>query len=376
MNQNIKLSIIIPVFNAEQYLGRCVDSIIGQDYENLEIIIVDDGSVDDSFAVCRYYESKDPRVVLVQRENGGQMPARMTGVDFATGDYIGFVDADDYIDRDMYSRVVEKIDDCMPDMVLFGLKEIYPDRVIVKNNRFKEDVYRRNEMEKVMFPSMLSYDVFFEFGILPNLVCKFVRRDFFRKSSLSVSENIVIGEDADATFQLIIQSNIIQTVDINPYNYCKRPDSMMWKPLSSEAIDSLESDLARSFKAYGVYNILKGQLEDYITFVRLFKRPASVSGINSLFSGSACRVALYGAGGFGQALYHEYPDRIALWADIRNHEYSDRGMPVIPVDELVRRQDECDFVFISILNTALCRKIRDELTEAGMKKDIIFWGNI
>lgn len=108
MKQNKpKISVIIPVYNVQDYLRKCLDSICGQTYQNLEIICVDDCSTDASMEILNEYAAKDTRVRVVQRdENGGQAEARQTGIDVATGDYIAFVDSDDWLDDDYYEKML------------------------------------------------------------------------------------------------------------------------------------------------------------------------------------------------------------------------------------------------------------------------------
>ena len=104
-NRMDKISVIVPVWNAHEYLNRCVDSILAQTYENLEVLLVDDGSADDSLSICRQYAEQDRRVRVFHKDNGGQASARNYALDRATGDYIGFVDNDDWILPNMYERL-------------------------------------------------------------------------------------------------------------------------------------------------------------------------------------------------------------------------------------------------------------------------------
>ncbi|MDD6478701.1 MAG: glycosyltransferase [Oscillospiraceae bacterium] len=105
------ISIIVPVYNVEQYLDECVTSIVNQTYENIEIILVDDGSTDNSPKMCDDWAKKDSRIKAIHKENGGASSARNAGLDMATGDYIGFVDSDDYIEAYMYEKLLEAISD-------------------------------------------------------------------------------------------------------------------------------------------------------------------------------------------------------------------------------------------------------------------------
>lgn len=104
-----KISIVVPVYNMEKYLCRCVDSILAQTYQNIQVILVDDGSKDRSYEICDSYGAKDPRVTVIHKENGGLSSARNAGIDAAQGEYIGFVDSDDYIAPDMYEKLIGAI---------------------------------------------------------------------------------------------------------------------------------------------------------------------------------------------------------------------------------------------------------------------------
>lgn len=106
---NPEISIIVPVYNVEKYLKRCIDSILNQSFENFELILVDDGSTDNSGKIVDEYEGIDKRIRVIHKENGGQGSARNRGLDIAKGNYIGFVDSDDWIHRDMYKILYENI---------------------------------------------------------------------------------------------------------------------------------------------------------------------------------------------------------------------------------------------------------------------------
>lgn len=107
MNQKPLISVVVPVYNVEKYLNKCLDSIIGQTYRKLEIILVDDGSTDESGSICDVYREKDSRVRVIHQKNQGLSGARNTGIDNANGELLGFVDSDDYILENMYERLLE-----------------------------------------------------------------------------------------------------------------------------------------------------------------------------------------------------------------------------------------------------------------------------
>ena len=115
-----KISIIVPVYQAEKYISKCIESIVNQTYKNLEIILVDDGSTDRSGEICDEYGKKDNRIVVVHNKNKGVSVARNCGLDIATGDYITFVDSDDYIDLQMYSEMMKVVEKYSCDVVYSG----------------------------------------------------------------------------------------------------------------------------------------------------------------------------------------------------------------------------------------------------------------
>ena len=104
-----KISIIVPVYNVEQYLGKCLDSIINQTYKNIEIILINDGSTDNSLEICNYYKEKDSRIIVINKENGGQSSARNSGLKVSTGNYIMFVDSDDKINLRCCELLIDTI---------------------------------------------------------------------------------------------------------------------------------------------------------------------------------------------------------------------------------------------------------------------------
>lgn len=112
------ISIIVPVYNVERYLNKCLDSIIHQTYNNLEIVLVDDGSTDWSGLICDAYATKDNRVTVIHKENNGLSAARNIGLEYSHGELIGFVDSDDYVDRQMYEILLRQLEEDKSDIAI------------------------------------------------------------------------------------------------------------------------------------------------------------------------------------------------------------------------------------------------------------------
>lgn len=157
---NPLISIIIPVYNVEQYLSKCLESIIKQTYNNIEIILIDDGSSDNSKKICDEYLQKDSRIVVIHKDNEGVSIARNTGLDIAKGEYISFIDADDYIDQDMYEFLLNNLIENNADISSCGYNKVFEDRIekgigsdsnlLLDNvDAVKETIKKRN-----LFPSV------------------------------------------------------------------------------------------------------------------------------------------------------------------------------------------------------------------------------
>ena len=149
-----RLSVIVPVYKAEQYLQQCVESILGQSFADLELLLIDDGSPDGSGAMCDRFAAQDPRVRVIHKENGGVSTARNAGLDAATGDYIAFVDSDDYLDSCMYEKMMAEADRGV-DLVMCDCVKEFPDRSVLYTHNIRGGDYSREQLEKEYFPHLL-----------------------------------------------------------------------------------------------------------------------------------------------------------------------------------------------------------------------------
>ena len=134
-----KVSIIVPIYNVEKYLSKCIESILSQTYKNIEIILVNDGSLDNSAQICDEYAKKDDRIIVIHKANGGVSSARNAGIDIATGKYIGFVDPDDYIENNMYELMVNKIEKYKADIAICGYDYINENYTIERYYHIQQD---------------------------------------------------------------------------------------------------------------------------------------------------------------------------------------------------------------------------------------------
>ena len=185
-----KISVIIPVFNVENHLKKCLDSVIGQTYQNLEIILIDDGSKDASGAICDAYAEKEPRIICVHQENGGVSKARNRGIEIATGDYYHFLDSDDYIDLDTYAYLLSQMKKNHAEAIGFGYYVTFPEREIA-HGRAPEHCGVR-DTKGAIYEHLFSNNDYLCTKLLPALAVKSQRfhEDIFR------DEDTLFGTEA------------------------------------------------------------------------------------------------------------------------------------------------------------------------------------
>ena len=214
-----KISVVIPCYNCEAYIGRCLESIINQSYTVLEIIVVNDGSTDNTDAVIQKYLS-DGRIKYIKQSNGGEAAARNTGMEAASGEFIGFVDSDDYIDLQMYSKLYDALYETGSDMAVANYNQIYDDGTV-------KTAY--SNMSGKLFniqDDVLSYWVKVCAAARPNnyVWSRLYKMDIIRKSGIRF-EKYVHSADTLFNFKLLPFINKCILVNEGLYNYVQRSGS-------------------------------------------------------------------------------------------------------------------------------------------------------
>lgn len=211
---NPKISIIVPVYKVEKYINKCLDSILNQTFKDFELILVDDGSPDRCGEICDEYSKKDNRVVVIHKENGGQATARNAALDIAKGDYIGFVDSDDYIEPDMYELLYKMCIENKCDISNCS-STIYFNNKIKVNGGHGLIIHNRKEAMKAVVEGFL-YD--------ECLWTKLIKRELFNDLRIPVG---IAYEDTAFTYKVINKANKVCCIGEPKYNYIKRENSTM-----------------------------------------------------------------------------------------------------------------------------------------------------
>ncbi|MCD8220944.1 MAG: glycosyltransferase [Clostridiales bacterium] len=222
------ISVVVPVYKVEKYLARCVESIQKQTYQNLEIILVDDGSPDQCGELCDNYAKKDPRIRVIHKENGGLSDARNVGIEAFSGEYLVFVDSDDWLDRDMIELLYRVSGMCGADITECSYRNIYTGK-IKEETRCTGEIIEGNYVTAL--EGMLDWKYF-----KPVAWNKLYKRKVLGDIRYPKGK---VHEDEFTTYKYFYQTDKVAYVDVSKYNYDRtREDSITGKKFSEKNLDA------------------------------------------------------------------------------------------------------------------------------------------
>lgn len=389
---NPMLSIIVPMYNAQDTISECIDSILDQKFKEYELILVDDGSTDDTLKICKTYAEKDQRIIIVPLEkNMGLINARKTGVEIAKAEYIGFVDSDDWIERDMYSNLIniqEKFD-C--DLISSGIYRDYIEEKYTSElvDNFQEGMY--SNIPRDIYGTMLYDDKNKTFGIFCTLVNKLYRKNILQDVYKNIDTRVFYGEDCLTLFSYIMKISSLYILKKSYYHYNIRNTSMCAS--ADERLNTntyyLYKGLEKEFINKKEYKyILLRQLKKYILGIELHT-------LDKLYNISAFslgtykysyenlknkKVVIYGAGNSSESLYNyltkECKCDITGWVD-KYPEGKDMKVmhEILAVNSILNIQ--YDYIVIAVLKKELADSIKKELIELyNIDSKKILWNKV
>lgn len=260
------ISIIVPIYNVEKYLDRCIKSILNQTYKNLQIILVDDGSPDNCGKICDEYALKDKRIEVIHKENGGVSSARNIGLEKVKGKYIGFVDADDYISEDMYESMLNLIKNNDADTCICNLYIEENNSLSIKNKNIGNKIYNRMEILK---------EVILDKNIQSYPCNKLFKKELLKKIKFPEGKKY---EDIGTTFYILENANKIIVTDKPYYYYYQRQDSTVNNVKEETIIDYIDIIDSRydyiskkydELKPYNIYYLTKTLITAYTDMYKL-----------------------------------------------------------------------------------------------------------
>lgn len=252
-----KISVIIPVYNVAQYLPQCLDSVLNQDHEDLEVILINDGSKDDSGAICDRYAAQDARIKVIHQKNAGAAAAKNAGLRIATGKYLSFVDSDDYLEPNVYGYMLNVLKEHDADAAQFAFREVY------KNRAEDQVLYTGREVT-----DSKTYLVrFTKDWSCPLLWNKLYKRELYDGVFFEEGHKI---DDEYFTYQGFLRECKIVRDDRIVYNYRKRASSVMGsaETAAQRVLDTLDSMIKRREHVLKVFPELRREFdENYLDVV-------------------------------------------------------------------------------------------------------------
>ena len=259
--QRALISVIVPVYKVEKCIHKCIESIINQTYDNLEIILIDDGSPDNCPKICDEYALRDNRIKVIHQENKGLSSARNKGIELAKGEYIGFVDSDDYIEPSMFQDLYNAIVENNVDISICNFYVIN-DKTKEKNVKNSCENKQYNKMEALK-------EILLDTHIQSYAWNKLYKRNLFEDVKYPVGKKY---EDIGTTFYLFERSNKIQYIGKPEYNYLNREDSIVFNYNEQTIIDYIDIIIERykyvekkfeELKKYNFYYLAKTLITAY-----------------------------------------------------------------------------------------------------------------
>lgn len=371
VGQSIRLSVIVPVYNVEPYIRRCLDSILAQTYKNLEIILVDDGSTDRSGEICDEYAAIDDRIQVIHKENGGMVSARKAGISCATGEYTTTVDSDDWIEEDAYAVMISRLKEYNPDMLALGYKKEYVGFTEEFRQGIKGGYYREEEFWEE-FNRCIRETLFFNQPIDMILWNKAIRTELWKKYQLECPDELKNGADDDAViFPCLLNIKSIYVGTECFYHYCVRKSSILWKEKVID-FDSFVKILGFFILSYGEGRNKDKMDREFLLYKLFYHLLLDIP--EKLISAEQCKfyphikigdnVIIYGKGVFANRLI-ERIDTLQYCNVVDNVDKEDFHR----VSQI--KENEYDYIVIAILNHQIVASAVELMVEAGVAREKI-----
>ena len=376
------ISVLVPIYTIDRYLGICVESLLNQTYKNLEIILVDDGSPDRCPEICDLYASKDERIKVIHKENGGLVSARKAALVAAKGSYMGYVDGDDWVGPGFYHSLSSSIKESDADIAIAGFsRDLFSS---TKNilNAIPSGVYEGEALDAIK-KQMIADGAFYRHGITTYLWNKLFKREVIEKYQMEMDNRITIGEDAATVYPTIMASKKIVITDNCAYHYRQREDSMLKTATNHNneylKVMYLHDYMKQSLKGWSKEYDLLRQTEDLILSTFIIRSGGTLKDDGGLanfpfavdFSGK--KLAVYGAGTFGQQLVRRLKNEnqctITTWVDDDYWEYRRCCMDVDPIEQICKV--DYDAIVIALIDPVQIEKIKHLLYDYGVEEKMI-----
>lgn len=395
-----KISVIVIIYNVELYLEECLNSITKQTYENLEIILVDDGSTDKSGMICDRFADQDDRVTVIHKDNGGLVSARQAGIKAVHGEYVAFVDGDDWVDIEMYEKLYLVLKVFRTDVVTSGIIREFINSSQYDKDRLAEGYYNKCMLENDIYANMMFSVKNCSCLIDPSLCNKLFRTGIIKYALLQVNKDIFyLGEDAAAVYPCLLEAKSIYVTTFCLYHHrqiVKKKASSYKREKVFERLGIFYKSLKEIFCNTNYSSIMLPQLNGYYLnllkivvdenigvdmhlFIKYIitcerKKETLIYQMPTQSLREYRNIVLYGAGNVGMQYYSQLREagiKIVLWVDKKYELYRDSGVPVSSARDIL--DVDYDLIVIATKFEKVAVSIKEELNAQGISNKKVKW---
>jgi len=361
----------------DRYIGICIESILNQTYKNLEIILVDDGGKDNCSDICDLYKSKDARIKVIHKQNGGLVSARKAGLQESNGSYISYVDGDDWIGPGFIEDLYRATDSGDYDMVCAGFTRDLFSKSASFLNAIPSGTYEGEKLRE-LWKNMISFGSYYRPGINTYVWNKLFRREIVLEAQSRVDNRISLGEDAAVTYPALLKCRKVAVTDNVEYHYRQREDSML-KQSSQYSADAQKLKYLHEYLKHWASSTetdleIERQVDDYVLSISLIRSGGRLphddySSFDPVHFGK--KVVVYSAGTFGQQLMNRLKESdhcdVVAWIDDDYWEYRRCCLNVDPVENITDL--EFDYILVATVDGMVAEKIKDRLADYGINRE-------
>ena len=369
------VTIIIPIYCIELYLKQCIESVLSQTYSNLQVILVNDGSKDKCGEICDYYANLDRRIIVIHKQNEGLVNARKSGLTVAQGDFVTFVDGDDWVGENFIYNLIQPTLKYEVDLTIAGfIREFYgkEEKILPK---LPAGYHSSENLKNKIFPNALFNGIFFQHGISTYVWNKLFRVNKLKKFLSKIDKNIVMGEDAALTYPYLFNCNSIYITNAADYYYRQRPNSIVKSvpnlQLEYSQLSLLFIHLKKNLVNDLNFNVKKQLKLYFITQILIRSGGIINSDINTIpfpNINNAKKIVIFSSGSFGQHLISSLQKlnhyNIISWLDEDHVESQIFGLEVNSIDHILNIQ--FDIILIASLDENYTKDVVNKLIKLGI----------
>lgn len=385
-NENMSelLSVIVPVYQTKEYLPICIESILNQNYQNIEIILVDDGSSDGSAELCDDMKKMDKRIKVIHSQNRGLYQARKLGVLNAMGHLITFVDSDDWIEKNIYQDMMWAYDEYKPDIIAYAYR--INEFGICSECFYSEGYYSKNEIVSKIIPDMIMNYQYGARKLNPSVCCKIFKKEIYKKVTENIKGRITLGEDAMVTYPAMCVAESVYISNRPYYHYrMNEKSSTHVFPLERiEEIEMFQKGITELMKLHGSNYDFSLQIDCYVRhLLEMFivnrygiHRTATMYVFPYRQIDPNSKVQIYGAGEVGKSYYlslkqTQYAEVIGWYDKSANEMNTYDGQEILAPESIIEK--DADKIIIAICDCQAASDISEYLLSLGIDEKKIFW---